>query len=499
MVDKTISELPDGSATQLTTAVCAIEQDGTTFKTSVRPNPVDQIHVTSETQLTSALGGSLIIPAGVTTTVFFDDSFSIASPILIGAAATVEFISDQASTNIVWTGTGALFQLESTAAAIFRITNLNLIGDGTNDLFDLSVISTFSLNELVLSNFLSLGTIDGTTLLSRLTMANCTRGLVIKNYAGSNVDSVVGANITTSANITWLSFIGGTGDVGAQNLNIVNATGATNNMLFFDPNGTGSFQVNTTGITNANLFQAGTDIAITLVADNGSGDARFTAVAHGIEVGKAVILSGFAVSTTYNGTFVVTAQTTNTFDVDVTFTATDIGSVTEQSLTETSLNVIAQNNEGVKDSLSAAETDSTTAILVDIISQGAFVAIQKVTPISGDFDEDPATERFSVDISTGIITYDGVAPLTAIISFQCRAVKVSGGDPDVTVSLFQNGVKSDKTDITVTAPVDPGGLAIYTGGLFSIVNGDIFGLRIANISGTSDITVSDLTLTIREA
>ncbi|KKK87572.1 hypothetical protein LCGC14_2751900, partial [marine sediment metagenome] len=337
-----------------------------------------------------------------------------------------------------------------------------------------------------------------------LLFTNSDIGLVLESGANLILQSVNIVQISPAPDdFVALTLLSGLTSADIFDLNDPIAT-ATDSLLFIDPN---SPSTNSYGISNCEIgaagdfYQQGVDIAIDSVADNGSGDTRYTtASAHDLAVGQPVVINGFVTQTTYNGTAIVTAiPTTTTFDTATTFVATDTGNMNEQSLESDAIIVNAFNNLGRRDSLAAAEADSTTDILVDIITQNVFEPIQKAVPVSGDFDEDPATERFTVDASTGVATYIGLEPLTCVISFQCRAVKVSGGDPDVTVSLFKNSVQETKTDITVTAPTAPGGVALYTGGLFDVLTNDTFQLFLSNTSNATDITISDLTVTVREA
>jgi len=337
-----------------------------------------------------------------------------------------------------------------------------------------------------------------------LLFTNSDIGLVLESGANLILQSVNIVQISPAPDdFVALTLLSGLTSADIFDLNDPIAT-ATDSLLFIDPN---SPSTNSYGISNCEIgaagdfYQQGVDIAIDSVADNGSGDTRYTtASAHDLAVGQPVVINGFVTQTTYNGTAIVTAiPTTTTFDTATTFVATDTGNMNEQSLESDAIIVNAFNNLGRRDSLAAAEADSTTDILVDIITQNVFEPIQKAVPVSGDFDEDPATERFTVDLSTGVATYIGLEPLTCVISFQARAVKVSGGDPDVTVSLFKNSVQETKTDITVTAPTAPGGVALYTGGLFDVLTNDTFQLFLSNTSNATDITISDLTMTVREA
>ena len=64
--------------------------------------------------------------------------------------------------------------------------------------------------------------------------------------------------------------------------------------------------------------------AIASVADNGSGKARFTDVAHGLVTGKYITIAGCSDSA-YNGQFEITRIDDDNFDTSAVYTATDTG------------------------------------------------------------------------------------------------------------------------------------------------------------------------------
>lgn len=68
----------------------------------------------------------------------------------------------------------------------------------------------------------------------------------------------------------------------------------------------------------------GTKKAVASIADNGSGQARLTSVAHGFGNGDIITNDSFT-NTAYNGTFIVYGVTTDTYDIYATYTATGTG------------------------------------------------------------------------------------------------------------------------------------------------------------------------------
>ncbi|MFV2016543.1 MAG: hypothetical protein ACC656_14020, partial [Candidatus Heimdallarchaeota archaeon] len=278
------------------------------------------------------------------------------------------------------------------------------------------------------------------------------------------------------------------------------------NTTFFmlDPNSDAGSLYTIKGQTNpvGGFYQTGTDITINSVGDNGSGEAEFTtATPHGLTVGLVVVNSAFAGQATYNGTFVVTDVDTpvtgTTFDVAaITFTATDTGNMNKSSLDSTTVEVIARDNRNSADSQTISESLTDGTLVVDG-SGGISVAIVDVTPNPGDWVEDPSTERFSVDTATGIVTYNGITPITGMIKYSLSASQTSGAAQTIDFTLNINGTPQAKSTITiVTAGVGTPVAGVYSGGNFTIVSGDTFQLFKENTTNTNDTDIVNATLLI---
>lgn len=138
-----------------------------------------------------------------------------------------------------------------------------------------------------------------------------------------------------------------------------------NDVFFVDSATALTFDVTLPFVSNVPGFM---DVTIKSVADNGSGFTEFTtATAHGLSVGKAVVLSNFSFETTYNGTQIVTAVSGLTFDTATAFgtiTGTDTGTLSAASLDSTDPLVTAQDNVQNDDSMTTItiENPATTAI-----------------------------------------------------------------------------------------------------------------------------------------
>jgi len=385
------------------------------------------------------------------------------------------------------------------------IHDIDINGNVTNDLFNIMGTGggNFLINRLLAQNFRSLGFSEmGQNDFRVFNVRFVDQGLVIKNPSTVVIDTVViNAGVFNASAI--FSFIVENPNASISLNHIVSEITGTKSLVFFDPNtAVGSSYIINKSVAPSpiDFYQQGVDIAINSVADNGSGDTRFTtAVPHDVIVGQVVVLSGFVTQTTYNKTAIVTAiPTTTTFDAEITFVATDTGNLNSSSLDQTNDFVNAQDNPGQPDSQSLAESRTTGVLTVDN-GPGGLVPIVDVTPAPGDFEADAGIERFAVDTSTGIITYIGLDPITVLISYELNAEKVSGTDQDLMISLHINGTPQTKSDIPIIAIGLPGSFGASSRKIFMIQNGDTFQLFLENSTNTTNTNVSKLVLVITKS
>lgn len=238
-------------------------------------------------------------------------------------------------------------------------------------------------------------------------------------------------------------------------------------------------------------------IIIESVADGGEGFAEFTcANNHGLQVNDIVVLTDFLVETSYNGTFIVTVVDTNKiFDVAEIFVATDTGTLNTKSLDSTDIKVEAHDNPGFKDSMSVADarSSSSTTIVVDNSGgTGVFNPIQNTPTVANDFTADPTTERFTIDTSTGLITYTGLDPLTVDYSYQLDVQQSTGTSQDLTISVFQNGIEQTKTNVEFSTPASIIFSTLSNAGFLEVVTGDTIQLFLKNDTNVVNTDVEKL-------
>jgi len=279
-----IDDLIIGEEVRIRTAVLAFDQNGITFKGSMRPNPPRQLNILNQLQLEAELGSNIEIPDSIGITTVIDDAFTLSKSFNIGLNSILSLLASTPTNDLSFTGTTPLFKNTNPLNNISSLTlnNLLLSGSGTNPIFDI-VGANFNLvrfNDVIFSNFGSIGTIDlGAVIMTSSQFANVMQGLVLKNTVDSIIDSVAILQFIPLG-ITAISFIAG---VSPLNISINNLRGlnlpAGDSLLFLDPNspaGTRYVIDNSSVAGGGDFFQQGVDITINSVADNGSGKARFT-------------------------------------------------------------------------------------------------------------------------------------------------------------------------------------------------------------------------------
>ena len=459
--------------------------------------------VHNQAQLEAELGSNLTIPDNTRIGIIIGDTFSITKPFLIGENSSLEISGPVPATPLNYTGTGAMFQNLDPVKPIdvLILHDIVLNGDTTNNAFDLLITSALVMNGVRCDNFLDIGTISspiGIDIRDSF-FFNDARGFKLINAGVISFKSVGTAPLTANdlTFVTVLSDTPATTNVTLDSVRLLSGF-AGDAMLFADPNtptSGNSYTLQNSIALNGVLYQQGTDIAINSIADNGSGKTRYTTASpHGLVLQQAVVKSGFATETVLNATSLTTAiPTPTTFDTDEDFNSTDTGSMTEQSLEQDDVIVDAFNNPGSPNSMTIVEerTNGTTLQVNGAVSTA--VPIVDVTPVVNDFVQDIATEEYTVNTTTGEITYIGLSDITTIIEFQFNAATTSGPDQTVEFDLRINDVQQVKTASTIIVTTTAVSV-IYTGGIFTLSSNDTLRLFRNNTTNTNDTDITNLKL-----
>jgi len=494
MVKKTIGEQTPGEAIRLSSAEVAFEQAGVTFKGSIRPNPPRQVNITSQAQLEAEFGENIELPDGIDQTISIDDSFTLTKPIKIGNGS-LKLIGSTTGNIINYTGPGAMIRLVNPANPCFLllVETLSIFASPTNSLFDVKGSFIFALQDVFPIGFGSIGTLDFPQMrIIGLNPVLTRTGLIIKCLT---IFTSTSCFITPNAEheMTFYSFIQGNPITTSVTRMVFAGATSDDSLIFYDPNSPLTTSMIITECTRGggNLFQLGTEIPATANAASGSG-TQFNITAHNLTVGKVVVLKDFTTFPLYNETFVVTAiNDPNSVDIEVGFLGVDsTGAMDATSLDSEAVQIFADTNTNSPPSMSQTELRQGNPIVFTSII-GTFVPFQNAIPVVGDFIGDPATERYTINESTGVVTYNGIEPITRIFDFKFNIFKSGGGTVNMVTTLFQNTLQIAKTDkvIALTSTIIP----ISFRGYLEIQLGDTFQLK-GNSSDNagSTINVSDI-------
>ncbi len=185
----------------------------------------------------------------------------------------------------------------------------------------------------------------------------------------------------------------------------------------------------------------------------------------------------------------------NSPDNDV---ATDYFDTSSGGLTQKDKQVTTVNNGKRKNSVEQSESMSVGIIQVPGITTDVAEPIQKAAPVSGDFELDSTVEGFTMDDATGIVTYDGRAPITVKIEYSLEAAQFISGNQTIDIDLRINASLQSKTIRSViTIGTDSFTPVSYLGGFFDIIPGDTFQLFKTNHTNDTDTEIQKLVLLIK--
>jgi hypothetical protein len=282
------------------------------------------------------VGGVITLTSGkyvIKKSVSTSDRFDIGA----GAAVTME-IEDSRYQNLTYTGTGTLFTVNGAQSFTLLLTNFICTGAGSQflDMQNTGVFSWQSGGLIMSGASATIGTISDTTTtaIRDILMFSYTNGIEIERPTNLILDEIIfqGAGSSSDAIV---KIMGCLVSLARLSSNVI-FTDSGESAFYIDPVICNSVAIDGTGLVGAgDFFQPGTTGAITSFADNSTsataatvsdsgGQALFTSTAHGLVVGEGVDHTTFT-EASYNGSFVVTAVTANTYEVGLDFVSTDSG------------------------------------------------------------------------------------------------------------------------------------------------------------------------------
>lgn len=320
------------------------------------------VEIFSMSDFPAPVSGVITLPNGkytIRNTLTTGDRFYMAPD------ATISWQGEDSRTNIfTYTGTGTLFTCDNAERVDINDINLLCTGAGAK-VFDVTG-GNFGISTGKLDITGANGTIgsvkDARTILIRnLTILNYTFGITLDNIVTLIVNEVLIQNALAASSVMFsiLTAIGFNCSFSV----VVGVTRAGESIFYIDPAVRNGVEID--HVTNAGVgtfFESGvtgpiasftdqsTAATASTVTDNG-GQARFNLTAHGFSVGEIVDHTTFT-ETPYNGSHVITAVATNTYEVGLAYIVDDSGLT---ATTTVQVNDVAHGrSEG--DSLSVFDT-----------------------------------------------------------------------------------------------------------------------------------------------
>lgn len=126
-----------------------------------------------------------------------------------------------------------------------------------------------------------------------------------------------------------------------------------------------------------------------------------------------------------------------------------------------------------------------------ISSSGSYVQV------AGDITEDESS-YFTVDTANDDVDYDGRPDRTFKVHVRLQATNAGAAAKSCTFGIAVNGSVDANTEQEVSVP-DTGDVTESFTGLVTLSEGDTIRLDVKNNDDTTDLTVSDLNITVTEA
>ncbi len=507
MANIKISELLDGEPTRLRSAEVPFEQGGITFRGSSRPNPPEQINVTSQAQLEAEFGSNLEIPDGTSITIVVDEEFELTKPFKLGNNVTFEIYSATERDVITLNGINEpLFQRINPTDRVFRIHihDMDFITvAGSPILFDLLGVtfnSTVILEKVEFHDFMDLGTLEDFFAYDFRTLfaLNPAAGLKIINSQLVSISGFGTQQEFAGNTLTLLSFISNMPSrVTLDNVSTFgHDTGDT--LFFLDPNSPAgsNYNIRNCTIDGGDFYQTGTSQSIISVFGDGSGNARFkTSTPHGFSDGQVVVHSGFATSA-YNGTHVIKIFDTDEYDViGVPVGATETGTVDVTSLDSTDVQVLAQNNPMQPDSMFTGDAGLEVFAAPIVSSSLAQNAFEVITSASWAYNN---LERFSIGVNNeGQLIANDLSTRRYKVDYSATLEKAGGGSLNIGIVILKNG-----SIISFNPPhtVNSGLVQISGSDIIELSNTDTIQIAVINYDSTAAvINTSQVNMVINRA
>ena len=298
--------------------------------------------------------------------------------------------------------------------------------------------------------------------------------------ADNSISATAITSVVDSSGVASFTHAGTSPLVGAE----VTVSGFTTNPTY-----------NTTGIVTA---RTATTFEIDYVAFVATEAGSFlvdgvtvTATAHGLTAGTGVTLDT-TLSTAYDGGFLIYNVSTNAFDIQSAFSATQAGAWSTEGLDHTDLRVLTSNNPGTQDSQTIAFGFTNSNTTATTITDGTYAAIDVSI-----FAENSVTQRFKLtDTTAAIFTLTALEAFSGFLRGGLTAVK-TGSTANYRFAMSTNSVvPTFATANFVPIEVKTTKVSVPLLFVVDLSKGETIQVMVAG-DGTSDVlTITDLVIGI---
>ncbi len=401
--------------------------------------------------------------------------------------------ANRVANNLVYIGTDTFFtSAAGSTSGRLDFFNITIASAGGGTIFDLDG-HDMELFKCIVTGFAKFGTIKNATIVHiRLcNIAFIQKGMKFINVGLVNILQAAIFN-AVDTNESIISVLGANTAVSIVSSQIIRL--ANESTIYIDPliGNNGILLQQIAGTIGSGSFKTGSTDSITQFADS-TVDAgvktTVTSTTHGLIDDEIVNITG---TTSYNGTFIISNVTLETFDIEVVFVADDAtGTWDSNSIDGTDPRVTVVDVLNEKDSTVSGDfsfINIATPQLVTIVSTSTPVTI------SGGSWTSSNLERLVADVgNNGIATYTGVETADFQVTFSALLEKVAGGATNIGLTILINGV-----DITTNAPhsVNAGIIQISATRIFTLNTGDTLQLAVFNDDNTDNIEISQANMSI---
>jgi len=399
--------------------------------------PIAQVEVFQPSDFPAPSGGTITLVAD--TEYLICDSFTLEDELEVPSGSQTVLQAPSRIEKITYTGAATFISSAagSTANSGEVIISVQVDGNSTGTF---CAINGHNLNifEASVDNFALLGEARNAFVcgarFSRIRFNG--GGFKFINTFSTLILQAVFRNSTTMDD-AFLTIIGSSTALNITNSNFTRQAGEF--AIYVDKgNSTNGVISQIVGAEGSGFFRSGITGDITGEANSGTDPGVKTTVTsngHGLVLGQAVVITN---TTNYNGSFILSNITTNTFDIEVIFGVNDgaNGEWDSASLIEKDPNIQVINVAGQKDSKQIALGFMNNNSSFTTVSSNVYAALNLPS-----FSESIVTERFTLTTaSAGLFTYTGTTQFDGFVNAIVRGETASNLETFQFAMSFNGGI-----------------------------------------------------------